>query len=48
MRIANSVHGRVARPASFRRNMTKTLLQMLQEMVGKYESTIGPMPERNA
>lgn len=26
----------------------KTLLQMLQEMVGKYESTIGPVPERNA
>ena len=26
----------------------KTLLQMLQEMVAKYESTIGPVPERNA
>jgi hypothetical protein len=26
----------------------KTLLQMLQEMVTKYESTIGPVPERNA
>ena len=26
----------------------KTLLQMLEEMVSKYENTIGPVPERNA
>jgi uncharacterized protein DUF3467 len=26
----------------------RTLLQMLQEMVDKYEKTIGPLPERNA
>jgi len=26
----------------------KTLLQMLQEMVAKYESIIGSVPERNA
>jgi uncharacterized protein DUF3467 len=26
----------------------KTLLQMLREMVAKYESSLGPIPERNA
>ncbi len=26
----------------------KTLLQMLHEMMEKYENTIGPVPERNA